>query len=98
ALGAEVCFVAGGRCVASTPGVRERALQPRMVSAAGAREPTRVTWNGRRYVLTADRVSTGAGMRDAWRVSAFPLDGVLGPFESIQRVEALAGAGSLVLA
>lgn len=98
ALGAEVCFVAGGRCVASSPGVRSGGLQPRMVAAAGAREPTRVRWNGRRYVLTADRVFTGAGMRDAWRVSAFPLDGVLGPFESIQRVEALAGVGSLALA
>ncbi|HVG43267.1 MAG TPA: HAMP domain-containing protein, partial [Longimicrobium sp.] len=98
ALGAEVCFVAGGRCVASTPGVRRGGLQPRMVAVAGARGPTRVKWNGRRYVLTADRVSTGAGMRGAWRVSAFPLDGVLGPFESIQRVEALAGAGSLALA
>ena len=98
ALGAEVCFVAGGRCVASTPGVRAGGLQPRMVAAAGARRPTRVTWNGRRYVLTADRVSAGMGMRDAWRVSAFPLDDVLGPFESIQRVEALAGVGSLALA
>jgi class 3 adenylate cyclase len=98
ALGAEVCFVAGGRCVASTPGVRRGRLQPRMVAAAAMREPTRVKWNGRRYVLTATRVFTGAGMRDAWRVSAFPLDDVLGPFESIQRVEALAGAGSLALA
>ncbi|HEV7587198.1 MAG TPA: adenylate/guanylate cyclase domain-containing protein [Longimicrobium sp.] len=98
ALGAEVCFVAGGRCVASTPGVRRGGLQPRMVAVAGAGAPTRVRWNGRRYVLTADRVSTGAGMRDAWRVSAFPLDDVLGPFESIQRVEVLAGVGSLALA
>jgi class 3 adenylate cyclase len=98
ALGAEVCFVAGGRCVASTPGVRRGGLQQRMVAVAGARQPARVRWNGRRYVLTADRVSTGTGMRDAWRVSAFPLDDVLGPFESIQRVEVLAGMGSLALA
>jgi class 3 adenylate cyclase len=49
-------------------------------------------------VVTADRVSTGAGMREAWRVSAFPLDDLLGPFESIQRVEVLAGLGSLALA
>ncbi|MFL5382634.1 MAG: adenylate/guanylate cyclase domain-containing protein [Longimicrobiaceae bacterium] len=98
ALGAEVCFVAGGRCVASTPGVRRGGLQPRMVAMAGAGRPRRAEWNGRRYLLTADRVSTGTGMRDAWRVSAFPLDGVLGPFESIQRVEVLAGVGSLALA
>lgn len=98
ALGAEVCFVAAGRCVASTPEVRRAGLQPRMVAMAGVGRPRRMEWNGRRYLLTADRVSTGAGMRDAWRVSAFPLDGVLGPFESIQRVEVLAGMGSLALA
>ena len=98
ALGAEVCFVAGGRCVASTPEVRRAGLERRMVAMAGAREPRRATFNGRRYVLTADRVSTGTGMQGAWRVSAFPLDGVLGPFEKIQRVEVLAGLGSLALA
>ncbi|HEX8905718.1 MAG TPA: adenylate/guanylate cyclase domain-containing protein, partial [Longimicrobiaceae bacterium] len=97
ALGAEVCFVAGGRCVASTPAAR-RGLQARMLAMAGARGPRRVSWGGRRYVLTADRISTGAGMRAAWRVTAFPLDGVLGPFESIQRAEVLAGAAALALA
>src|SRR6185503_8804547 len=98
ALGAEVCFVAAGRCVASTPGVMKGGLQARMVAAARAGDPHRVKWNGRRYVVTAARVSTGTGMRDAWRVSALPLDDLLGPFESIQRVEVLAGLGSLALA
>lgn len=98
ALGAEVCFVAGGRCVASTPGVASGGLQARMVAAARAGPPHRVTWNGRRFVVTADRVFTGAGMRDAWRVSAFPLDDLLGPFESIQRVEVVAGLIALALA
>src|SRR5207237_679064 len=97
ALGAEVCFVAGGRCVASSRGVRG-GMAPRMVAMAGARGTRRVNWGGRRWVLTADRVSTGAGMQQAWRVTAFPLDGVLGPFESIQRAEVLAGAFSLALA
>jgi len=98
ALAAEVCFVAAGRCVASTPGVMKGGLQARMVAAARAGDPHRVKWNGRRYLVTAARVSTGTGMRDAWRVSAFPLDDLLGPFESIQRVEVLAGLGSLALA
>jgi class 3 adenylate cyclase len=97
ALGAEVCFVAGGRCVASSPGARG-GMEREMVAMAGARQPRRVSWGGRRYVLTADRISTGAGMRQAWRVTAFPLDGVLGPFESIQRAELLAGIFALGLA
>jgi class 3 adenylate cyclase len=97
ALGAEVCFVAGGRCVASSPGVGRGGLEPRMVAAAQRGEARRVKWNGRRYVVAADRVS-GAGMRDAWRVSAFPLDDLLGPFESIERVEVIAGFGALLMA
>jgi class 3 adenylate cyclase len=98
ALGAEVCFVAGGRCVASSRGVRRGGMEPRMVAMAGVRQPRRASWHGRRWVLTADRLSTGAGMRSAWRVTAFPLDGVLGPFESIQRAEMAAGAAALALA
>lgn len=98
ALGAEICFVAGGRCVASSPGVARGGLESRMVAAAHRGEARRVKWNGRRYAVTADRVSTGAGMRDAWRVSAFPLDDLLGPFESIQRVEVIAGFGALLMA
>ena len=97
ALGAEVCFVAAGRCVASSRGVRGE-MAPRMVAMAGVRGTRRVSWHGRRWVLTSDRVSTGAGMQAAWRVTAFPLDGVLGPFENIQRAELLAGAASLALA
>ncbi len=97
ALGAEVCFVAGGRCVASSRGVRGEMTQ-RMVAMAGVRRPRRVSWHGRRWVLTADPVSTGSGMQAAWRVTAFPLDGVLGPFESIQRAEVLAGLASMALA
>jgi len=97
ALGAEVCFVAAGRCVASSRGVRG-GMATQMVAMAGARGTRRVNWGGRRWVLTADRISTGAGMQQAWRVTAFPLDGVLGPFETIQRAEVLAGAFSLALA
>jgi len=97
AIGAEVCFVADGRCVASTGAARE-GLSGAMVAMAGQGETRRVTWHGRRFLLRADRVSNGAGMRDVWRVAAFPLDGVLGPFESIQRAALLAGLGALGLA
>ncbi|HYH79482.1 MAG TPA: adenylate/guanylate cyclase domain-containing protein [Longimicrobium sp.] len=97
AIGAEVCYVAGGACVASTAAARQ-GLSGAMVGMAGQREPRRVTWRGRRFLLRADRVSAGAGMRDVWRVVAFPLDGVLGPFESIQRAAVLAGLGALALA
>lgn len=98
-VGAEVCFVAGGRCVARTPGVGRGGLQARMVAAAGASgRGERVKWNGHRYQLGADRIATGAGMRDAWRVTAIPLDGVVAPFESIQRVALLVGFGCLGLA
>jgi len=96
-IGAEVCYVAAGRCVASTAAGR-KGLSRAMEAAAGIRSSRRVSWQGRRYLLRADPVSAGAGMRDVWRVVAFPLDGVLGPFESIQRVAVLAGLGALALA
>jgi class 3 adenylate cyclase len=97
AIGAEVCYVADGRCVAAT-GAARQGLSAEMVPVAGDAKPRRVEWRGRRYLLRADRVSAGAGMRDVWRVVAFPLDGVLGPFESIQRVALMAGLGALALA
>ncbi|HEU4558777.1 MAG TPA: adenylate/guanylate cyclase domain-containing protein [Longimicrobium sp.] len=97
AIGAEVCYVARGRCAASTQAGR-RGMEGVMVGMAGVGQPRRVTWRGRRFLLRADRVSAGAGMQDVWRVVAFPLDGVLGPFESIQRAAVLAGLGALVLA
>jgi class 3 adenylate cyclase len=68
------------------------------MTTAGEGQPRRVEWRGRRYLLRADPVSAGAGMGDVWRVVAFPLDGVLGPFESIQRAAVLAGLGALGLA
>ncbi|HEX9939637.1 MAG TPA: adenylate/guanylate cyclase domain-containing protein [Longimicrobium sp.] len=98
AIGAEVCFVAEGSCVASTVAPREEGLRRAMVAMAGAGAPRRVSWRGRRFLLRADPVAAGAGMRDVWRVVAFPLDGVLGPFESIQRAAVLAGLGALALA
>ncbi|HET7463450.1 MAG TPA: adenylate/guanylate cyclase domain-containing protein [Longimicrobium sp.] len=97
AIGAEVCFVADGGCVAATSAAR-KGLDSAMVAMAGVRQARRVDWRGRRFLLRADRVSAGAGMRDVWRVVAFPLDGVLGPFESIQRAALLAGLGALGLA
>lgn len=97
AIGAEVCYVADGGCVAATSAVR-KGLDSAMVSMAGVRGARRVDWRGRRFQVRADRVAAGAGMRDVWRVVAFPLDGVLGPFESIQRAALLAGLGALGLA
>ena len=96
-VGAEVCFVAAGRCVASSPGVGRGGLHDQMVRMAGAREPRRASWNGRRFVLAADRIAAGAGMRDAWRVTAIPLDGVLAPFERIQRAAVGVGFVSLLI-
>jgi class 3 adenylate cyclase len=98
-VGAEVCFVAAGRCVASTPGIgADGALHDWTVAMAGSRAPRRVRWEGRRLALVADRVSAGAGMRDVWRVVAVPLDDVLVPFDRIERAERLAGLGALALA
>ena len=96
-VGAEVCFVAGGRCVASTAGV-DGALGREMVRMAGARAPRRVRMGGEVRVLLAERVAAGEGMRDVWRVTAVPLGEVLAPFAAVQRATWLAGAGALALA
>ncbi|HET7234253.1 MAG TPA: adenylate/guanylate cyclase domain-containing protein [Longimicrobium sp.] len=97
AIGAEVCYVADGRCVAATSAAR-KGLDSALVAMAGRRGARRVDWRGHRYLMRAEPVAAGAGMRDVWRVVAFPLDGVLGPFESIQRAALLAGLGALGLA
>lgn len=97
AINAEICYVADGGCVAATGAVR-KGLATAMVPMAGVRQTRRVDWRGRRFLVRAERVATGTGMRDVWRVVAFPLDGVLGPFESIQRAAVLAGLGALGLA
>lgn len=98
AIGTDVCFVAAGRCVASTLGPADGALRAEMVRAAGSRQSRRVEIGGRRMELVADREGDGAAGVDVWRVTAVPLDDVIRPFEAIRTAEALAGLLSLALA
>ncbi|HEX5727778.1 MAG TPA: adenylate/guanylate cyclase domain-containing protein, partial [Longimicrobiaceae bacterium] len=97
--GAQVCFVAGGRCVAATPAVAGT-LERDMVRMAGGGPPGRTRWRGSRLALIAERVLGEAGMSTAevWRVTAVPLDDALRPLESVQRTLLWVGLGSMAVA
>jgi class 3 adenylate cyclase len=95
-VGAEVCFVAAGRCVAGTPAPRSPLL--RLMTGLGARARAHTARvDGRRWALLADPLSAerpGAGSR----VLAVPLDEALAPFDRIRGALALAGLGALAVA
>jgi len=94
-LESEVCFVAGDRCVAATASLRSGGMTAPILDAARASEPIFTTLGGRRTALVANALP-GAGRIAT--VIAVPLDEVLGPFDRIQRVEAIAAAAALLLA
>jgi class 3 adenylate cyclase len=81
-VGAEVCFVAGSRCVASTAGVARTAALARMAGMAGHRSGERVSWNGHAYSLAANPVSVDSET-PVWWVIAVPLDDVISPFRRL---------------
>ena len=94
-VGAEVCFVADGRCVAGTAGARGD-LGAEMVAGAYESGPRRIEDQGGRWSVSAtalDPTDESIGRR----VIAVPLDPVLEPFDRISRTLALAGLFALVL-
>jgi class 3 adenylate cyclase len=82
AAGADVCFVAGARCVTGTV-ASGSTLAVRLASAVPGAEHA-FEHAGRRWVLHAEPVSDGA--TEVRRVIAVPVDEVLAPFERIRRV------------
>ncbi|HEY0024118.1 MAG TPA: adenylate/guanylate cyclase domain-containing protein [Longimicrobium sp.] len=97
-VGAEVCFLADGRCVASTPGVRRGGLDRRMRDAARAGARRRTRWNGARMALVPARLASGGGAQEVTRIVAIPLEDVLRPFDQLERAQAAAGLVSLLVA
>lgn len=98
--GAEVCFVADGRCVAGTEGARGE-LRDRLVSMTeggedGARSRLIDALGGRWGVSATPLDPSDASV--GTRVMAVALDPVLQPFDRIERTLALAGLAALVLA
>jgi class 3 adenylate cyclase len=94
-VGAEVCFVAAGQCVAGTPLARGE-LAASLVGLAGRPEHRLVTWQGERWELLADPLPGAEA--SAWLVMAVPLEPVLRPFDRIHRALALGSGAALVLA
>src|SRR5690606_37474077 len=94
-LGAELCFVAAGRCLAGTAGADAslRELLIDHVDAAG----TLIRREDGRWLIVADGIPD-AEPAGTWRVMAVPMDAVLGPFADIQRALYLTGLGALLLA
>lgn len=95
-VGAEVCFVAGGRCVAGSERARE-GLAPEMAAMPRGAEARVLEADGERWVLvrqplTEDRPDDGS------LVMAVPLEAVLSPFERISRALGFASAAALLLA
>lgn len=95
-VGAEVCFVAGDRCVAGTPGGRSELAAPLAALEAGARTVGR-RQDGDRWELLSEPLTPDGP--DDWRIAmAVPLEAVLSPFDRIRRALALGALGALALA
>lgn len=93
-LGAELCFVAAGRCLAGTAGA-DAAMRELLIAHSGRPRDTVVRRTEGRWLLVADALAE-ADPSAAWRVMAVPMEGVLGPFADIQRALYLSGLGALV--
>src|SRR5687768_595817 len=94
AIGAEVCFVAGEHCVASTDGARDRALARAILQAARDSTRRRAEVDGHNYAF----VSQPLGGAAANVVLALLLDQVLAPFRRIQQALLAVAVVSLLLA
>lgn len=92
---AEVCFAAGGRCIAGTAAASDTGLARLMLDAAGADRPIFTTWEGRRLALVSSPLSAVDGILG---LIAVPLEAVLTPFDRIQQAERIAAATALTLA
>jgi adenylate cyclase len=92
---AEVCFVAGGQCVAGTARARSE-LASILAPLEGTRARVMTGWGGERWELLAQPLTADAD--EGWLVMAVPLETVLAPFDRIRRALALASVAALLLA
>lgn len=97
-VGAEVCFLADGRCLAATPAARRRGLERLVAGAGAAGTPRRVRWNGDRMALVPARIASAGAAGGVSGVVAVPLEEVLQPFDQLERSQAAAGAVALLVA
>ncbi|MDX1673646.1 MAG: adenylate/guanylate cyclase domain-containing protein [Longimicrobiales bacterium] len=95
-VGAEVCFVAGGECVAGTPLSRTR-LAETLAGQVGQEARTLVELDGERWELVAEPL-TAEGPTEGWLAMAVPLEPVLAPFDRIRRSLAIGSVAALALA
>jgi adenylate cyclase len=94
-VGADVCFVAGRRCVATTTGLLQTAALAQMAGMVGSRTGRRVTWSGHPYWLESNRVSVDSATPVSW-VIAVPLEPVLSPFQRLAVVSLTTGLLALI--
>lgn len=90
-VGAEVCLLMEGECLAASPGVDRQELASAAVGGV-----SQVTMSGGRRALISRPLPEAP--QGAELVLAVPLDGVLDPFDRIQRAETVAGGLALLLA
>lgn len=95
-VGAEVCLVAGDRCVVGTPLARSE-LGPSLASMAGSAGTGSLEAGGERWEVLVEELNPEQP-GDGWRVLAMPLEPVLAPFERISRALLVTGLGALLLA
>lgn len=93
---AELCFVAGDRCLAGTPRARTE-MRAVLTGDAGGAGSRMMEAGNARWLIIADAVPA-SGPAEAWRVLAVPMDDVLRPFDRIARALWISGLAALLLA
>lgn len=94
-VGAELCFVVDGECVAGTELAKGR-LASRLASIPGG-PPARIELRGERWRAVAEPLDPDRP-DEGWRVLAVPLGPVLAPFRRISRMLAVSGLVALAVA
>jgi class 3 adenylate cyclase len=95
-LGAEICLVALGRCLAGSMGA-DPAMRAVIAEHAHREGGAIVQYRNANWLLVSAPIAAAAPT-PAWRVMAVPMAPVIGPFADIRRALHYSGTGALVLA
>jgi class 3 adenylate cyclase len=95
-LGAELCFVAGDRCIAGSANADD-VTRRLLIDHTRRSRSTVVERADGRWLLVADTIRAAEPV-DVWRAMSVPIEPVLRPFSQIERALYLTGAGALGLA